>query len=127
MVLPPSQLPAVAEEKSYLLALSHLERLGFWDIAAEGYQTALGQWPDSLPATVGLGVCDYRTGDLAAAEAHFRQATVKFPFEGVVFNNLAQVLMKMGKKDEATQAALKAVDIGGPLKAEFESTLKEIK
>ena len=127
LVLPPSQLPAVAEEKAYLTAVSHFERLGRWDIAADGYRTALGRWPDSLPATVGLGVCLYRIGDLAGAEAHFRDATVKFPSAGVMYNNLAHVLMEMGKSAEATQAALKAVEIGGPLKSEFESTLEEIR
>jgi tetratricopeptide (TPR) repeat protein len=127
LVLPPSQLPAVAEAKAYLQALTHLERLGRWDVAAEGYQTALGRWPDSLPAVVGLGVCLYRIGNLAAAEVHFRDAIAKFPHEGVLYNNLAHVLMEMGRSDEATQSALKAVEIGGPRKADFESTLEAIK
>jgi tetratricopeptide (TPR) repeat protein len=127
LVLPPSQLPAVAEEKAYLQALTHLERLGRWDSAADGYATALNRWPDSLPAAVGLGVCLYRTGELAAAEAHFRDATVKFPHEGVVFNNLAQVLIDRGNKAEARQAVLTAIEIGGPLKADYERTLEEIK
>ena len=127
LVLPPSQLPAVAEERAYLLALTHLERLGRWDIAAEGYRTALDRWPESLPAAVGRGVCLHRIGDLDAAERLFRDAIVKFPHEGVVYNNLAQVLMAMGQKDAAMQAALKAVEIGGPLKADFENTLEEIR
>ena len=126
LVLPPHRLPANAKEKEYLLAVSHLERLGRWDIAADGYTTALSRWPDSLPAAVGLGVCLYRRGDLAAAEAHFRDATVKFPHEGVVYNNLAQVLIDRGNKAEARQAVLTAIEIGGPLKADYERTLEEI-
>jgi Flp pilus assembly protein TadD len=100
--------------------------LGKWQVAADGYQTALRRWPESLPAAVGRGVCLYRTGNLVAAEAHFRQATVKFPQAGVVYNNLAHVLMEMGKNAEAAEAALKAVDIGGPLKADYQRTLEEI-
>ena len=126
LVMPPWQLPATATEEHVLRSVGHLERLGKWQVAAEGYQAAQRRWPESLPATVGLGVCLYRTGDLVAAEAHFRHATFKFPHEGVVYNNLAHVLMEMGKDAEAAEAALKAVDIGGPLKSDYERTLEEI-
>ncbi|MEE4113180.1 MAG: PA2778 family cysteine peptidase [Desulfobacteraceae bacterium] len=126
LVMPPWQLPAVATEGHVLRSVGHLERLGKWQAAAEGYRAALRRWPDSLIATVGLGVCLYRSGDLVAAEAHFRDATFRFPHEGVVYNNLAHVLMEMGKNAEAAEAALKAVDIGGPLKADYERTLEEI-
>jgi hypothetical protein len=127
LVLPPGQLPAAANEKDYLQAVSGLERSGKWKTAGEGYQAALIHWPDSLPAAVGLGVCLYREGALASAETVFRQAAVKFPDEGVVFNNLAQVLMDRGKKAEAIRAALKAVQIGGPLNEHFQDTLDEIR
>jgi hypothetical protein len=126
LVMPPWQLPAVATEEQVLRSVGHLERLGKWQVAADGYQTALRRWPDSLPATVGRGVCLYRAGNLVAAEVHFRDATIKFPHAGVVYNNLAHVLMEMGKNAEATEAALIAVDIGGPLKADYERTLEEI-
>ncbi|MBC2711486.1 MAG: PA2778 family cysteine peptidase [Desulfosarcina sp.] len=127
LVLPPSQLPAVAKEKDYLLAVSNLERSGRWETAAEGYRTALSRWPDSLPAYMGLGVCKYETGDLKSAEAVFREATLKFPHDGAAFNNLAQVLMDQGRKTEALDAVMRAIERGGPLKAHFESTLEEIR
>ncbi|BBO72324.1 hypothetical protein DSCA_62540 [Desulfosarcina alkanivorans] len=127
MVLPPSRLPAAASEKDYLLAVGQLERLGRWETAARGYATALTRWPDSLPARMGLGVCRYETGDLQSAEAIFRAATVTFPGEGAPFNNLAQVLMDQGRKAEALDAAMRAVQCGGPLKAHFESTLEAIR
>lgn len=127
LVLPPSELPAVAEEMDYLRAVSHLERLSRWETAARGYQTALSRWPDSLPAIVGLGVSLYQDGDLKAAEAVFRGATLKFPDEGILFNNLAQVLIDQGRKTEALDAVNRAVERGGPLKAHFENTLDEIR
>ncbi|BBO74459.1 hypothetical protein DSCW_18760 [Desulfosarcina widdelii] len=127
LVLPPSRLPATAKETDYLAAVSHLERMGRWKIALPAYRTALGRWPDSLAATVGIGVCLYRSGDLASAEAHFRAAIEQFPREGVLFNNLAQVLLEQGRRDEALQAAGQAIECGGPLKAHFEQTLEEIR
>ena len=48
------------------------------------------------------------------------------PPEGIVFNNLAQVLWERCKEKEASVYAMKAVKIGGPLKTEFQKTLKEI-
>ncbi|HSO18830.1 MAG TPA: hypothetical protein VLT88_05205, partial [Desulfosarcina sp.] len=65
--------------------------------------------------------------DLEAAEKVLQDAAQAFPAQGVVFNNLAQVLMDQGRKDEALHAARRAVALGGPLKAQFEATLEEIR
>jgi hypothetical protein len=127
LVLPPSRLPAVAQERQTLRAIGQLERLERWHIAAAAYQSALERWPNSLAAAMGLGVCRYRAGDLKAAEATFRAATIRFPGEGAAFNNLAQVLMDQGRKAEALDAALQAVQRGGPLKGHFERTLEKIR
>jgi tetratricopeptide (TPR) repeat protein len=70
-------------------------------------------------------MCRYGQGDLNAAEEIFRDATLKFPDEGVLFNNLAQVLMDQGRKREAREAAMRAVELGGPLKAHFENTFED--
>ena len=127
LVLPPSRLPATAKEADYLAAVSPLERMGRWNTAMRAYRTALERWPDSLPATVGIGVCLYQSGDLASAEAHFRGAIERFPGEGVLFNNLAQVLLDQGRRNEALLAVRQAIACGGPLKAHFEQTLEEIR
>lgn len=126
LVLPPSRLPATAQETDYLAAVSPLERMGRWKTALPAYRAALGRWPDSLAATVGVGVCLYGSGDLASAEAHFRTAIELFPRQGVLFNNLAQVLLDQGRRDEALLAVRQAIECGGPLKAHFEQTLEEI-
>ena len=42
------------------------------------------------------------------------------------YNNLAQVLLEQGRKQEALEAAQKAVAIGGAMREVYESTLKEI-
>ncbi|MGD8668032.1 MAG: tetratricopeptide repeat protein, partial [Desulfobacterales bacterium] len=53
-------------------------------------------------------------------------ATDRFPYEGVAFNNLAQVLWEQGKKQEALKAARQAVKLGGPHAEQFRKTLDEI-
>lgn len=127
LVLPPSKLPATARADDYLQAVSNLERLGKYKTAAQAYQTALSRWPNNLAAYMGLGVCRYELGQLKSAEAVFREAAVRFPHDGAPYNNLAQVLMDQGRKAEALDAVKKAIERGGPLKAQFEDTLREIR
>jgi len=126
LVLPPSLLPATATEHNYISAVLGLEKARQWQAAVQGYNTALGRWPDSLPARIGLGNSYYVLGDLESAEAAFREVTRRFPTNGMAYNNLAQVLWEQGNRKEALEAARKAVDLGGPLVEEYRRTLKEI-
>jgi Tfp pilus assembly protein PilF len=125
-VLPPSQLPATATEREYISAILGLEKTSQWKAAVEGYETALKRWPDSLLAHVGLGNSYYALSDFESAEKIFREATCHYPTQGSIFNNLAQVLWKQGKNQEALKAAYKAVKLGGPLANIYQKTLEEI-
>jgi len=123
LVLSPTRLPAKASEHNYISAVLGLEKARQWRAAIEGYNTALDRWPDSLSARMGLGNSYYALGELESAEAAFREATRRFPTEGMAFNNLAQVLWEQGKQQDALEAANKAVDLGGPLVEEYRRTL----
>ena len=126
LVLPPIQLPATATEREYISAVLGLEKTGQWKSAVEGYETALNHWTDSLLAHIGLGNSYYALGDLESAEKILQEATRLYPTEGSVFNNLAQVLWKRGKNQEALKAACLAVKLGGPLANVYQKTLEEI-
>ena len=126
LVLPPSRLPAMVTKHNYISAVLGLEKARQWRAAIEGYNTALVRWPDSLSARMGLGNSYYALGDLESAEAAFREATRRFPTDGMAYNNLAQVLWDQGKQQDALEAARRAVDLGGPLVEEYRRTLKEI-
>jgi tetratricopeptide (TPR) repeat protein len=127
VVLPPGTLPVSLDETGCLRAVSAMEQLSRWTVAAGGYQAILDRWPDSLTATIGLGVCLYRSADLAAAATVFRNATQQFPHSAVAYNNLAEVLLAQGQRNSALEAAVRAVALGGPLKARFEETLESIR
>jgi tetratricopeptide (TPR) repeat protein len=114
VVLPPSLLPATAEENPYVKAVVGLERARQWPAAVEGYKTALNRWPQSLAAHIGLSNSYYAQGDLESARKVLQKTTILFPEEGVAFNNLAHVLWKQGKKLEAIKAAPRALMLGGP-------------
>jgi Tetratricopeptide repeat/Peptidase_C39 like family len=126
LVLSPRELPATATEKPYLQAVLGLERARQWRGAVQGYETALGRWPGSLGALMGLGNSLYALGQLTRAEKTFREASHLHPTSGAAFNNLAQVLWEQGRQEEALQAVRKAVALGGPQSAVYGETLKEI-
>ena len=126
VVLPPNRLPATAEESSYVKAVVGLEKARQWTAAVEGYKTALSRWPQSLSAYIGLSNSYYARGDLQSARKVLQKTTILFPEEGVAFNNLAQVLWKQGKKQEAIKAARQAVKLGGPFVEQYQKTLDEI-
>ena len=79
VVLPPSRLPGSASETRYLLAVAGLEQAGKPREAELAYAAALEGWPSSLGAWIGLGNSRYARGDLAGAEAAFREATLRHP------------------------------------------------
>jgi tetratricopeptide (TPR) repeat protein len=126
LVLPPSRLPATAGEDRFVEAAVGLERAGQFTAAADAYRAALDAWPDSWAAHIGLGNSCYATAQLDCAESAFREAVLRFPNDGVAYNNLANVLCEQGRVAEALDAARQAVEIGGPLQDQFMKTLKEI-
>jgi tetratricopeptide (TPR) repeat protein len=127
LVLHPTRIPATAKEQNYVAAVLGLEKARQWKAAALGYQTAINRWPDHLASRIGLANSFYALGNLPSAEAALVEASARFPREGIVFNNLAQVLYEQGKVEEALAAARRAVELGGAFKDEFQRTLEEIR
>ncbi len=126
LVLPPGDLPATARENDMVEAALGLEKARQPAAAAKSYQAALSRWPQSLPAIMGLGNSYYALGDLKNSEHAFRRATETHPENGAAFNNLAHVLLGLGRREEALSAARRAVALGGPQQGIFKKTLEEI-
>jgi tetratricopeptide (TPR) repeat protein len=125
-VLPPDTLPVKADETSVLQAAVGLEQAGRYEAAVAAYGAALGRWPDSLAALIGLGNARFAAGHLAGAEAAFRTAVSFHPKEAAAWNNLAHVLAQKGELSEALAAAKRAVDLGGNDAEVYRTTLEEI-
>ena len=126
LILQPDQLPALANERTYLSAVLGLEKAHQFQAAVSGYRTALTRWPQSLAARVGLGNSYYALGDFSNSEDTFRETIRLHPRAGFAYNNLAQVLMEQGRYPEAREMAREAVSIGGSSRALYQQTLKEI-
>lgn len=125
LALPPERLPATASESSYLAAAAALERVAP-ATARRAYEAALERWPSSAAARIGQGNAAYALRDLEGAAAAYARATQEHPQAADAWNNLAQVLHELGRRDEALAAARRAVELGGPRAAAYRETLEEI-
>lgn len=126
VVTAPPRLPETAEELPYLRSVATLEQVQRHAEAAAAYSAALQRWPTSLGAHIGLGNSRYAMGDLAGAEAAFRQALAIHPDTAVVLNNLAQTLADHGQLDQAQPLAVRATQLE-PTNALYRETLEEVR
>lgn len=126
LALDPGRLPASATETSYLAAAAALERLAP-EAARHAYSSALERWPRSLAARLGMGNASYTLRDLAGAADAYRHATMDHPGSGDAWNNLAQALHELGRREEALEAARRAVASGGPRLSAYRETLEDIR
>lgn len=111
VILPPDRLPATATLLRYIAAANKLEQLGIQNeklrrAAAQAYQTALEQWPDSTAALMGLGNIRYAQQRYDSASDYFIRYIEKDPAAAAGWNNLAYSLMKTG----CTQAAMESIN-----------------
>lgn len=127
VVLPPERLPATARALPYVAAVSGLEGLGQWAAAATAYHTALGRWPDSLGAWLGLANARHGAGDTAGAVAALREALRHHPDAALVHNNLAHLLLEQGDLTAALYHARRAVALAGDRLPAAQQTLEAIR
>ena len=111
LVLPAGGMPAMANEKAYLTAVSMLENEGFHLTAQQSYEAAIKRWPNSFAARMGSGNSHYALGNLDRAQQIYLQATIDFPDAGDAFNNLAQTYMDQKHYELAFEAIHQAITL----------------
>ncbi len=126
VVLPPSRLPATADELSYVRAVSVLEKLDEGRTAGAAYETATRRWPGSSVAWFGLGNSAYAQGRYAEAGQAYRRILALEPAHGPALNNLANTLLQQGELAEAERYALAALAVDAD-QAAYADTLREIR
>lgn len=112
VALPPGRLPVTADESEATRALVAFERNAPPALAKQAYATGVERWPQNLTLAMGLGNARYAMGDLGGARQAFAAAAQRFD-AAAAYNNLASVLLELGRRGEARQAALKAVEKAG--------------
>lgn len=125
LLLPPGVLPVVADPDRLLAALAGLERNDA-SAARPGYAAAVARWPAHAGLSVAYGNLLRKAGDPVAAEAAYRAALTADLHHVPALNNLADLLLELGRLDEAYAAAVAAVAVEGPYRATAAATLREI-
>jgi tetratricopeptide (TPR) repeat protein len=126
-VLPPSRLPACAEEEPFIKAALGLQQVDRGAAALEAFRTAAQRWPKSFTTRMALGNALYAQGEAATSVEALRAAVEIDPLAGAAWNNLAHVSAEMGRWDEAESAARRAVELGGSQAELFRATLEDIR
>lgn len=111
VVVRPDDLPASASADAVLQAAAGLESARRLDAALAAYSAAAKRWPNESVALLGLGNVHYRQNRLAEAQADFRALIAREPGHAVARNNLAQVLLELGRPDEALREIEAARDV----------------
>ena len=118
VALSPKRLPVTAEPNIYGVAVAALERTSP-RAAQSAYATALKAWPEDRTALLGAGNAAYALGEYENAIKAYRQAVDRHADFADAWNNLAQVLLEQGRRDEASKAVSRAVALGGPRLAQY--------
>jgi tetratricopeptide (TPR) repeat protein len=126
IVLKPGELPADADELSYLEALTALQKAQPASNLKSAYVVGIERWPDSSILVMGLGNLFYQQGDKPAAAKQFASLIDRDPTNAPAHDNLAVVLKEMGDKENALKHAEKAVSLGGQYQDIFQASLVDI-
>lgn len=126
----PGELPANVVAKRYLRSVAAIESIGDSANAIPAYRIATQRWPQSSIAWLGLGNASYTQGEFSEAEEAYRKVLEIKPGDAIALNNLSQVYLKSGCRDDALatiNAALSGVDESDTVYSHLLITQKEAK
>lgn len=126
VLLPPGQLPASASPKLFLRAAYDLEKTGMRDDAIIAYRAALQRWPKNIDTYFALANAYYYTHQFTEAEQTYHKLLSLDPTHTMALNNLADLLCRMGRPEEAMNMIRKAETDDVQMQAILKSTRKEI-
>ncbi|WP_022850709.1 PA2778 family cysteine peptidase [Limisalsivibrio acetivorans] len=125
-ILPePYGIPGFVSTSSYVDSVTAFEKVG--GDPAEYYRGAYSEWSDNPLAGMAYANYLYGEGELAHAAEVYENLVEANPDRGVLWNNLANILLETGDYDKALDAAERAVSLGGRFSKQAGQTLNEIK
>lgn len=111
LIIDPAQLPSWFEPERTLQQLHLLEKHGSIRAAQTGYAQAVKHWPEQQGAWLGWGNSSVALQDMTTGESAFKQLIQRFPQQAAGFNNLADLLLRQGRAQEALPLAQQAVKL----------------
>lgn len=126
IALEPGMLPITAEPGPYYLALTALEETHPETAIAEAYRSGLQAWPTDRDLLMAYGNLLYHQGNSLAAAQQFRTVISNHRSYAPAWNNLAEILLENGDRQQARIHALEAIALGGSFIATYHATLLKI-
>ena len=129
VALRPGELPASAIAERYLRSVAGAESTGNLTSAIPAYRAATERWPESSLAWLGLGNAWYSEGGLLEARNAYRKTLEIEPDHRIALNNLSQVYLGLGCRDDALEtinAALSGVDEADLVRSHLLVTQKDV-
>ena len=111
IALTPGELPAGQDATRYLRAVAAMEATGHPEEAVAAYRAALGRWPASGLAHLGLGNALWTLGRPDEAAREYRAVLALAPGDLTALNNLAAVLVTLGNCGEAADLIERADEL----------------
>lgn len=129
VAVPPGELPASVSETEVIHTLVAYEKNASAASVSKAYAAAAQRWPNSLVLLIGAGNSAYAARNFPAALAAFQRAAAAHPESAAAHNNLATVLLDLGRYREAKASAEKAQALAGDsasLRETIHETLRAI-
>ena len=126
VLLPPGHLPASASSKTFLRSAYELEKTGMMDEAIIAYQSALLRWPEDIDILFALANAYYHSHQLRDAEQSYRKLLSLDPGHPLALNNLADLLCRTGRSNDALRVLGEAVTDDIEMQSIIKATRKEI-
>lgn len=129
VVAQPGEVPVSADAAGYVRAITDLEAVATSADLMAAYAAGRARWPRELLFLFGLANQQVSRGNWPAAEGLLGELLQREPGDVPARNNLAVVLMRMGRLDEAARQAALALTAaqGSPWQATVTATVEEIR
>lgn len=124
VVLAPGDWPLTARSSDAVEAAVGFERSARPAVAARVYASAVQRWPDPPSLAIGWGNSLRAAGDTARAAEVLRAAAERHR-SAPAWINLADLLLALGRRDEAVQAARAAVALHDAWQPQAQQALEE--
>lgn len=111
LVLDPARIPDSLDATAVVRELALMEQAGAVKEAQAGFSRVVMTWPELKPGWVGLAASSLKLGEAGLAESTLRELVRRQPQYGPGLNNLADLLLKSGRPQEALALAERAVAV----------------
>jgi tetratricopeptide (TPR) repeat protein len=126
VLLPPGELPASVSSKIFLRTVYDFEKTGDSSGAIRTYKSALTRWPEDTDILFSLANAEYTVSNFAEAEKNYLKLLALSPSHPLALNNLAMVLCRTHRSDEALKLLDKVVSDDPKIQSLVKASREEI-